>query len=317
MSFIGINNTFRDTAIQAGDFTTDGNIVNRVNYAMDALSDWESQYPRDPQLARTYFLGQLTLKKIWLQPYQLQAWIYMQHIMKAFPSTFFAKTVKAELAKGFTMNWFAAPPVCSDPNPPPVPAPTNAGQYRIVVHAQPCIPATPSPSPSPTPTVAPSPAPSGSPIGAGVPAPGMSPVPHPSASSSPRPGASGSPQPATAGAALGAVKWTLTELAGQPVPAPSGVQQPYLRFDVTQKHVSGSTGCNNLAGSYTADDGALHFPPLAVTRMACLDESRQKLETAFLAVLEKVTAYRIDGPTLTLYAAEAPLAVFHGASQEE
>jgi heat shock protein HslJ len=342
MSYIGINNTFRDTAIQAGDFTTEGGIVNRVNFAMDALSAWENQYPRDPQLARSYFLGQTTLKKIWLKPYQLQAWVYMQHIMKAFPGTFFAKTVRADIAKGFTMNWFAAPPLCSDPNPPPVPSPTNAGSYKIVVHAQPCVPATPSPSPSPTPTAAPTaPAsPTMSPFGVGVPPPGMSPIPHPSASGTPNPAASGTPHPAASGtphpaasasparvasgaaqpafaASLGGMTWTLTELGGQPVPVASGAPAASLRFDVAQKRVSGSTGCNNLSGTYTANEAALHFAPLATTRMACLDPTRQARETAFLAALERVTGYRIDGPTLTLYAAEAPLTVFHGAAPQE
>src|SRR5262249_17881105 len=145
---------------------------------------------------------------------------------------------------------------------------------------------------------------------------GMSPIPHPSPSGSPGASASAAPQSPAAGE-LGRATWTLIELGGQPVPAPSGALAPGLRFDVTQKRVSGSTGCNSLSGTYTADASALHFSPLAVTRMACLDPARQARESAFLAVLERVTAYRIDGPTLTLYAAEAPLAVFHGASQEE
>lgn len=148
MSFLGINNTFKDAAISAGDHTTDPAITGKVDFAMEALNDWQRKYPRDPQLARTYFLGQIALKKIWIEKYQDKAWVYMQHIVSAYPSTFFAKTIKADLARGFTRHFYAAALPC-DPSATPAPSvATDNGRYKTVVETAPCI--TPSPSPSPS-----------------------------------------------------------------------------------------------------------------------------------------------------------------------
>ena len=46
---------------------------------------------------------------------------------------------------------------------------------------------------------------------------------------------------------------------------------PFLVFDEGGR-VSGSGGCNRLAGTYTASGEQLAFGPLATTRMACLPE---------------------------------------------
>jgi hypothetical protein len=148
LSYLGINNTFRDAAISAGQHTTDSGIANKVDFAMDALNAWQSKYPRDPQLARSYFLGQLVLKKIWIKKYQDKAWAYMQHIVTTYPQTYFGKTVKADLAKGFTQHYFAEPVACGSETT--APAAINAGKYKIAIETPPCIPASPSPSPSPT-----------------------------------------------------------------------------------------------------------------------------------------------------------------------
>src|SRR5579864_2798834 len=53
MSYLGINNTFRDDLIRAGAYTTDPAIVSRINFADDALTGWARKYPNDPQLARS------------------------------------------------------------------------------------------------------------------------------------------------------------------------------------------------------------------------------------------------------------------------
>src|SRR5271155_3868958 len=37
MSYLGINNTFHDETIRAGDYTTDSGIINKVGFADDAL----------------------------------------------------------------------------------------------------------------------------------------------------------------------------------------------------------------------------------------------------------------------------------------
>jgi hypothetical protein len=201
LSFLGINNTFKDTAISAGDHTTDPALANKVDFAIDALNDWQRKFPRDPQLARTYFLAQLTLKKLWIEKYQDKAWSYMQHIVVAYPTTFYGKTIKADIARGFTRHFFAAAVPCDASATPAPSVTTNNGKYKTVVETPPCITPSPSPSPSNEPSAMPSgepglPAPSASPAS---PAPSASPVaPAPSASpASPAPSAPASSAPAT------------------------------------------------------------------------------------------------------------------------
>lgn len=151
MSYLGINNTFKDAAVAAGNFTTDSGVANKVDFAMESLNDWQSQFPRDPHLSRSYFLGQITLKKIWIKKYQDKAWAYMQYIVTNYPQTFFGKTVKADIAKGFTQHYFAEPAPCGNGAESEAPAkPVDKGKYKVVVEKPPCVPAAPSPSAAPT-----------------------------------------------------------------------------------------------------------------------------------------------------------------------
>ncbi len=155
LSFLGINNTFKHSAIEAGPHTTSSSIANKVDFAMEALNEWQSRYPRDPHLARSYFLGELTLKKIWIRKYQDKAWSYMQQLVKAYPTTFFGKTVKTELEIGFTQHYYAEPLPCMTEPPPPVssePTVTSNGKYKVSVEPVACTPiSTPTPEPMMTP----------------------------------------------------------------------------------------------------------------------------------------------------------------------
>ena len=219
LSFLGINNTFRDAGISAADHTTDPAIVSKVDFAIDALNDWQKKFPQDPQLSRTYFLAQLTLKKIWIQKYQDKAWSYMQHILVAYPATFYGKTVKAEIARGFTRHYYAVAVPCDASATPAPSVTTDNGKYKTVVETPPCITPSPSPSPSiePTPSLE-APVPSALPSGvpavpsplqpqasppaapSAAPASLTSPLPLPSASVSPQPAAS--PIPAVSPSAV-------------------------------------------------------------------------------------------------------------------
>src|SRR5471030_1138077 len=106
LSFLGINNTFRDAAIGSGDHTTDEAIVNKVALADEALADWSNHFPHDPQLARTYFLAIDSDKRIWLKDNQEKAWTYMNRIVALFPDSFFGKAIKKNLAVGFTEHYY-------------------------------------------------------------------------------------------------------------------------------------------------------------------------------------------------------------------
>jgi hypothetical protein len=186
MSFLGMNNTFRDSSISSGDHTTSQVIINKVALAEDALNDWARRYPRDPQLARTYFLAVQVERKIWVKSNQDRAWIYLNRLVQIFPDTYFGKTLKRDIAIGFTEHYYALPVPCAtpviaatpdaaatDPAPPdagaatPSPAPspsatatpgpiqTTLGKgLRAQILPQACVP-PPAPSPTPSPTVSP------------------------------------------------------------------------------------------------------------------------------------------------------------------
>ena len=107
------------------------------------------------------------------------------------------------------------------------------------------------------------------------------------------------------------------DVGGQAVNVPADAKSPALRFDAAEHRVSGSTGCNNLTGSYTQTGAALTFSPLATTRMMC-PEPFAGLETSFLAAMTKTASYTIDGSTLTLRSsAGEALATFKAAASGE
>jgi hypothetical protein len=175
ISFLGMNNTFRDSAISSGEHTTDSSIINKVALAEEALEAWARKYPRDPQLARTYFLATQVDRKIWVKANQERAWMYLNRLVKLFPDSYFGKLLKRDLAIGFTEHYYAAAVPCApspDPSgvstassssPAPSPGPTAttlAKGLRVQIIPQPCIPPpSPSPSPSAAPAASPSPAP--------------------------------------------------------------------------------------------------------------------------------------------------------------
>ena len=115
MSFLGINNTFRDAAISSGDHTTDPGIAHKVALAEDALDAWAKTYPRDPQLARTYFLATVVERKIWIQANQQRAWTYLNQLEQRFADTYFGRLVKKNLGIGFTEHYYALPVACAMP----------------------------------------------------------------------------------------------------------------------------------------------------------------------------------------------------------
>lgn len=188
LSYLGMNNTFHDSAISSGDHTTDAAIAHKVADAEDALAAWAKKYPRDPQLARTYYLAVNAERKIWLQANQGRAWLYLNQLVHGFGGTYFGKIAKKGLAVGFTEHYYAPVVACAtpapdaapaggdaQPSPSPTPATTTlAPGHRVQILPQACIPLpTPSPSPSPSPSASASPA---TDLGA-------SPTPSPAASS--------------------------------------------------------------------------------------------------------------------------------------
>ena len=64
--------------------------------------------------------------------------------------------------------------------------------------------------------------------------------------------------------------------------------------------LSGTTGCNDISGTYTMNGNALSFGPLAVTERACADPAATAQERDLLAVLGAATSYAIQGDRLTI-----------------
>jgi len=154
MSYLGMNNTFRDAAISSGDHTTNPGIANRVAFAEDALEAWAKKYPHDPQLARTYFLATVVERKIWLKPNQERAWIYLNRLVQLFPTTYFGKLLATDLKIGFTEHYYALPEPC--PTAPPTPPPVDEGidAFFVPPPLGP-LPDAPTPAPTPLPSVTP------------------------------------------------------------------------------------------------------------------------------------------------------------------
>jgi hypothetical protein len=167
MSYLGINNTFHDETIRAGAYTTDSGIINKVNFADEALEQWAHKYPHDPQLARSYFLAIAMYKKIYTQPAQEKAWVYMHVLTTRFAGSYFGRLEKSDLARGFTEHYFGLPQECPTAIPSGVPMPSNSpnasptpqprpGEPNVDLITPQCIePPSPSAAPFASPTASP------------------------------------------------------------------------------------------------------------------------------------------------------------------
>ena len=94
----------------------------------------------------------------------------------------------------------------------------------------------------------------------------------------------------------------------------AGRKQVDLRFLAAEKRAAGFSGCNRYSGKYesentTGPDGSLTIGPIIGTRMAC-PTGRGDIEGPYLAMLARVTAYRLREGTLTLLAGEEIIASF-------
>jgi hypothetical protein len=157
ISYLGINNTYKDGSISAGDNTTDPRLISKLDFATEALEKWAAKYPNDPQLARSYFLGVQVLRKVYTESEQHTTWEFIQILVHKYPSTYFGKAEKAAIAHGFTEHWYAGDAqVCPKyatgvTTPTPAPSP---GLPSVQVLAPPCVPASPdveeSAAPAPT-----------------------------------------------------------------------------------------------------------------------------------------------------------------------
>jgi heat shock protein HslJ len=104
------------------------------------------------------------------------------------------------------------------------------------------------------------------------------------------------------GDALDGSRWQLADLNGS---AP--MQDTELTLEFLEGNMGGRSGCNSFGAAYvTRGRGGIEFEPIAMTAMACVDESGNietaimDQEAAYLQALQAARRFRIDGDTLTL-----------------
>jgi hypothetical protein len=197
LSYLGINNSLKDASIMAGDHTTFQAVISKIQWAENALLDWQKKYPNDPQLARSLYLMTGAYLKVWTYDGQERAAYYMLELRDKYPKTYFGKQEAANLNKGLTLHVFGASqpctPVVGEPTPTPAPAPTENPKEHIRVSVEPAPCFTPPPTPQgqpiavPTSAGAPQPGPLSTPAGVTPSGRATAPAASPASAATPAP----------------------------------------------------------------------------------------------------------------------------------
>jgi heat shock protein HslJ len=103
-----------------------------------------------------------------------------------------------------------------------------------------------------------------------------------------------------AGPSLYGTNWILRSFNGSLIPQ---VVQPTIKFEGNR--ASGSTGCNRFDIQHIRQNGGSRFSNGITTRMACMDDNRNALESRYMAALETITNIEISPTTLTLRSADS------------
>ena len=94
--------------------------------------------------------------------------------------------------------------------------------------------------------------------------------------------------------------WTLTSYLSGSAQTPAAATPATITLSPGGKF-AGTTGCNNLAGTWTGSpNGAFTITPGPMTQMACTDPAVSAQETALTTGLPKVTDSTLSGTTLTM-----------------
>lgn len=109
--------------------------------------------------------------------------------------------------------------------------------------------------------------------------------------------------------------WRLTHLGGLVLANPAGDKAVGLKLEPQNPRVTGFGGCNRMFGGYLLNGDQLKFDQVGATKMACLDESRMKLEQDYFEMLSRVSGWKINGSSLQLLdAGGESLATFAAAA---
>jgi uncharacterized lipoprotein YbaY/heat shock protein HslJ/uncharacterized lipoprotein NlpE involved in copper resistance len=94
--------------------------------------------------------------------------------------------------------------------------------------------------------------------------------------------------------------WKLTRVGDEAVVVRENQREAHLILRLDEQRVGGSTGCNQITGTYRLDGASLLFGPMASTRMAC-EAAISATETRFLQALMAARRWSVRGEHLELY----------------
>ena len=98
--------------------------------------------------------------------------------------------------------------------------------------------------------------------------------------------------------ALTGTYWKLVEIDAAKAEVFANQREPHLILRSETSSVSGSSGCNNFAGSYASGGSTLSFGQMAGTRMMCIHGMEQ--EAAIHKALARVAGWQVSGDRLEL-----------------
>ena len=101
MSVLGIRNTIKDVGANIEiDQTRWAQQASKALFAEDATRDWERKYPKDTWLAKTVFALERMYAKLDTDEGRKRSLATMHWLVHDFPTTWYGKTGKRELAQG-------------------------------------------------------------------------------------------------------------------------------------------------------------------------------------------------------------------------
>lgn len=115
---------------------------------------------------------------------------------------------------------------------------------------------------------------------------------------------------------IAGLTWKVASYRNGPVDDKQAMVTPLPETPITATFgrdgtLTGSTGCNTYTGDYAVSASGTKFElgPLAVTERACLERSRMRQESAFLAALTSATSWQYSGSAFVLLNASRTVAV--------
>ena len=110
--------------------------------------------------------------------------------------------------------------------------------------------------------------------------------------------------------------WQLTEIAASDGTMTALATDSAPTLILEDGNAAGNASCNQYGGSYDLDGSSITFGPFFSTEMFCGDPGVMDQEMAYLAALQSVDAWAVDGETLTLSSGGDPVLTYAAISQD-